>query len=407
MLNKDAKQFLVVKILFKKYEGVFKRAEELKEKIIDFRRHFHENPELGLEEFGTAKKVAEVLDELGIRTRVLVNGTGVVGFLEGSKPGKTIALRADMDALPIKEENEVPYKSKREGVMHACGHDAHTAMLLGAATILSELKGELEGNVVFIFQPAEETGEGAKRMVEEGALEGVDAIVGIHAWANLETGKLGLRSGPFMAAGDFFEAKIIGKGGHGALPHYAVDPIVIASNVISALQTVISREVDTLETAVVSVCKIEGGKAYNVIPDSVVFGGTIRTHSTQLRDKLPTRVEEIIRNVTAGMRAKYEFNLMRKFPVTICDEGMTRFVEELAKDLLGEDKVVEQKPLMGSEDFSYYLEKVPGTFLFLGTRNEEKGIVHPHHNPKFDVDEDALPLGAALEAAIALEYLGH
>jgi amidohydrolase len=389
----------------KKYETVLSKAEQLKQKLVGLRRDFHQHPELGLQEINTAKKVEEVLKGLGIEAKMLVRGTGVRGFLAGSKPGKTIALRADIDALPIQEETDLPYQSQNKGVMHACGHDAHTAMLLGAATILSEMRKEFKGNVVFIFQPAEEIGAGAKAMVEEGVLEEVDRIFGLHVYSILPFGTLGYRPGPLMAAGDFFDVKITGKGGHGGLPHLTVDPIVIAANVINALQTLVSREVDPVESAVMSICKMSSGEAYNVIPETATFGGTIRSHKPELREVLPRRIKEILEGVVSAMRGSYEFNLMSKFPATINDEEMTAFVVNVAKEILGEDKISVLKPLMGSEDFSFYLQKIPGTFVFLGVENKEKGIIFPQHHPKFDIDEDILPIGTTLHVSVALEYL--
>jgi amidohydrolase len=389
----------------KKHDDILKKAEGLKQKMIDLRRDFHQHPEVGLQEFNTTKRVEGVLKGLGLETKIFVNGTGVRGYLKGSKPGKTIALRADMDALPIQEETDLPYQSQNKGVMHACGHDAHTAMLLGAAMILSEKKGELKGNVVFIFQPAEEIGTGAKAMVEEGVLEGVDSIFGLHVYSTLPLGTFNYRPGALMAAGDFFDVKITGRGGHGAQPHLTVDPIVIATNAINAIQTIVSREVDPLESAVVSICKMEAGEAYNVIPETTTFGGTIRSHKPGLRESLPKRVKEILDGVVSGMRGSYEFNLMSKFPATINDEKMTAFVVNVAKEILGGDKILLMKPLMGSEDFSFYLQKIPGTFAFLGVENREKGIIYPQHHPKYNIDEDILPIGTTLHVAVALEYL--
>jgi amidohydrolase len=389
----------------KKYDDILKKTEGLKQKMIDLRRDFHQYPELGLQEFNTARKVEGVLKALGLETRMFVNGTGVRGFLKGSEPGETIALRADMDALPIQEETDLPYQSQNKGVMHACGHDAHIAMLLGAATILSEMRKELKGNVAFIFQPAEEIGAGAKAMVEEGALEGANRIFGLHVYSILPFGTLGYRPGPLMAAGDFFDVKITGKGGHGGLPHLTVDPIVIAANAISTLQTIVSREVDPVESAVISICKMNGGEAYNVIPETATFGGTIRSHNPELREGLPRRIKEILDGLVSGMRGSYELNLMSKFPATTNDEEMTAFVVKVAKEILGEDKLSLLRPLMGSEDFSFYLQKVPGTFAFLGVENKDKGIIYPHHHPKFNIDEDILPLGTALHVSVAMEYL--
>ena len=389
----------------KKYDDILKKAEGLKQKMIDLRRDFHQYPELGLQEFNTARKVEGVLKALGLETRMFVNGTGVRGFLKGSEPGETIALRADMDALPIQEETDLPYQSQNKGVMHACGHDAHIAMLLGAATILSEMRKELKGNVAFIFQPAEEIGAGAKAMVEEGALEGANRIFGLHVYSILPFGFLGYRPGPLMAAGDFFDVKITGKGGHGGLPHLTVDPIVIAANAISTLQTIVSREVDPVESAVISICKMNGGEAYNVIPETATFGGTIRSHKPELREDLPRRIKEILDGLVSGMRGSYELTLMSKFPATINDEEMTAFVVKVAKEILGEDKLSLLRPLMGSEDFSFYLQKVRGTFAFLGVENKDKGIIYPHHHPRFNIDEDILPIGTALHVSVALEYL--
>jgi amidohydrolase len=389
----------------KKNDDIIKKAEELKQKMIDLRRDFHQYPELGLQEFNTARKVEGVLKAIGLETRMFVNGTGVRGFVKGSEPGETIALRADMDALPIQEETDLPYQSQNKGVMHACGHDAHVAMLLGAATILSEMRKELKGNVAFIFQPAEEIGAGAKAMVEEGVLEGVNRIFGLHVYSILPFRTLGYRPGPLMAAGDFFDVKITGKGGHGGLPHLTVDPIVIAANAISTLQTVVSREVDPVESAVISICKMSGGEAYNVIPETAVFGGTIRSHNPELREVLPRRIKEILDGLVSGMRGSYELTLMSKFPATINDEKMTAFVVNVAEELLGKDKLQLMKPLMGSEDFSYYLEKIPGTLVFLGVENKEKGIIYPQHHPKFNIDEDVLPVGTALHVSVAMEYL--
>ena len=389
-----------------KYGNILQKTRGIRQEIVDLRRDFHQHPEIALKEFSTAKKVDGILKGLEIETKMMVNRTGVRGILRGSLPGKTIALRADLDALPVQEETDLPYKSKNAGAMHACGHDAHVAMLLGAAMVLAEWKKELNGNVVFIFQPAEETGDGAKPMIEEGVLEGVDGIFGLHVYVPMGFGILGYKPGPFMAAGDFFDVKIMGKGGHGGLPHLAIDPIAIAANAISTLQTIVSREVDPLESAVVSICKMEAGRgAYNIIPDSATFGGTIRSHSPELREYLSRRLKEILEGVTSAMRGSYEFNLMSKFPAVINEEKMTELVVKVAQGLLGKDKVSQMKPLMGSEDFSYYLQKIPGTFVFLGVENKEKGIIYPQHHPRYDIDEDILPIGAALHVAVAQEYL--
>jgi amidohydrolase len=244
-------------------------------------------------------------------------------------------------------------------------------------------------------------------MVAEGVLEKVDAVFGVHVVASFPTGTLHYKAGPIMAAGDFFDVKISGKGGHGGNPQTAVDPIAIASQAIVAVQTIVGREVDPLESAVVSICKIQAGGAYNIIPDFATFGGTLRAHSPELREYLPRRVEEIIRGVASAMRGSCEFTLHKRFPATANDEEMTSFVIRIAREIMGAEKIFPMKPVMGSEDFSYYLEKVPGAFVFLGGKNEEKGIVYPQHHPKFDLDEDTLPFGTALHVAVAREYLGR
>jgi amidohydrolase len=389
-----------------KHEGIVRRAEAIRSEIVGLRRHFHQHPELGLQEFETTKKVEGILKGLGLETRTFAKGTGVCGYLRGAKGKKTVALRADMDALPLQEGADVPYRSKFPGVMHGCGHDAHTAMLLGAAMILSDMVTDLPGNVVFLFQPAEETGMGAKEMVTEGALDGVDGIFALHVSSTHDSGTIAYRSGPIMSAGDFFDVTIHGKGGHAGIPHLAIDPVTMVAMAITAVQTVVSREIDPVESGLISICKLEAGTgAYNVIPDSASFGGTIRSLTPELRDYLPTRMKQVVEGVVSGMRGRAEFNLMPRFPLTVNDERMTAFVVGVARELLGEGKVREIKPLLGSEDFSFYLQKIPGCFVYLGTRNEAKGIVYPHHHPQFDVDEDALTTGTALNVAVATEYL--
>jgi amidohydrolase len=381
------------------------KINEMRDWLVEIRRTIHMHPELGFEEVETSRLVSEWLERFGLQVKKGVAKTGVVGILRGKKPGKTVAVRADMDALPMDEANKVPYASKIKGKMHACGHDAHTAMLLAAAMILSEEAKDLPGNVVFLFQPAEETGQGAKEMVSEGGLDGVDGIFALHVDSTLPSGTVGYRSGPIMAAGDFFDVRITGKGGHAGLPHLAIDPITMAATAIGAVQTIVSREINPLESGVISICKMEAGGAYNVIPESASFGGTIRSLTPELRDYLPKRMKEVLEGIVSGMRGSYEFNLMPRFPLTVNDEGMTSFVVRIVSEMLGAGKVFEIKPLLGSEDFSFYLERVPGTFVYLGVKNETKGIIFPHHHPRFDIDEDMLTTGTALNVAIATEYL--
>ncbi|MFA4662196.1 M20 metallopeptidase family protein [Pyrococcus kukulkanii] len=375
-----------------------KEAEKIKEQIIEWRRDFHMHPELGFEEERTSRIVEEHLREWGYRIKRV--GTGIIADIGGGE--RTIALRADMDALPIQEENDVPYKSKIPGKMHACGHDAHTAMLLGAAKIIAEHSDELKNRVRLIFQPAEEGGNGALKMIEGGALEGVNAIFGLHVWAELDSGIVGIREGPFLAGVGRFLAKIIGKGGHGAAPQYTIDPIPAAADAILALQRIVAREVDPLESAVVTVGRVQGGTAFNVIPEFVELEGTFRFFTNELGEFLKSRIVEIIENTAKAHRCRAEVEADILGPPTINDREMTKFARSVAEDI--GLNVGEVRKTLGGEDFAFYLQKVPGAFIALGIRNEEKGIVYPHHHPKFDVDEDVLYLGTALEVALAFRF---
>ena len=374
-------------------------ALKIREKIVSWRRDFHMYPELKYEEERTSGIVEEHLREWGYRIKRI--GTGIIADI--GEGGKTIALRADMDALPVQEENEVPYKSRVPGKMHACGHDAHTAMLLGAAKIISEHVHELDGRVRLIFQPAEEGGNGAVKMIEGGALEGVDAVFGLHVWIDMPSGVIGIREGPFMAGAGIFTAKIIGKGGHGASPHQTVDPIPIAAETILALQTIASRNVPPIETGVVSVTALHAGTAFNVIPEEVEMKGTIRFFKHEIGELIQRRMGEILEGVTKAHGASYKLSIEELVPPTVNDSKMAEFARNVAgKYGLRHDDV---EPTMGAEDFAFYLQKVPGAFLTLGIYNEEKGIIYPHHHPRFDVDEDVLHLGTAMEVALAMEFL--
>ncbi|AFN03390.1 amidohydrolase [Pyrococcus furiosus DSM 3638] len=375
-------------------------AMKIKDEIISWRRDFHMYPELGYEEERTSRIVEEHLKEWGYKIKRV--GTGIIADIGSGE--KTVALRADMDALPIQEENEVPYKSRVPGKMHACGHDAHTAMLLGAAKIIAEHEEELNNRVRLIFQPAEEGGNGALKMIEGGALEDVDAIFGLHVWAELESGIIGLRKGPFLAGVGKFNVKIIGKGGHGAAPQYAIDPVPAVAEAILALQRIVAREIDPLESAVVTVGKVQGGTAFNVIPESVEFEGTFRFFTEELGGFIRKRISEIVSEVAKAHRCRAEVKTEILGPPTINDDRMVEFVREVAQGL--GLKVGEVKKTLGGEDFAFYLQRVPGAFIALGIRNEKKGIIYPHHNPRFDVDEDILPLGTALEVALAFNFRG-
>jgi len=371
-----------------------------KDEVISLRRDFHMYPELGFEERRTSEKVMEYLGNLGIKT-IKMAKTGVVGYLDNGGD-TTIAIRADMDALPIQEENKVPYASRFPGKMHACGHDAHIAILLVTAKILSQMK--FNGNIRFIFQPAEEGLNGARKMIEEGALKGVDSIFGLHVWANLPTGTIAITPGPVLANVDSFKIFIKGVGGHGASPHQTRDPIVASAQIISSLQSIVARNVDPMKMAVVTVGKISGGTAFNIIPEKVLMEGTVRTYDEDTHLLIERRLKEIAKNIAKayGCNARVLYKHMNY--ATVNDETMAEIGKEIASQFM---KVLDNIRDMGGEDFSEYARIIPGLFAFLGVRNEEKGIIHPHHSPKFDIDEDALIYGVAFEVKMALRLLGH
>lgn len=382
-------------------------AEKLYPEAVKIRRNLHRHPELGFKEVRTAKVVADYLRALKLDVTEGVGKTGVVAILDGSQKGQTIALRADMDALPIQEETGLDFSSENPGVMHACGHDAHTAMLLAVAKLLSSMKSKLKGRVKFIFQPAEELSHGgATLMCQEGVVDDVDAIFGLHIWPNIDTGYIGVLSGPMMASADYGYVTIKGKAGHGSQPHNAIDACVIAAQAIMAIQTVASRQIDVLEPAVISVGTISGGTAPNVIADEVKFAFTVRTLSKETRKKVPELVERTIKGITESAGATYEFNYDYCLPPTINSQEPVAVVEQVGRQLLGEDKVIKlSKPVMGSEDFSFFQEKVPGAYFFLGGKNEEKGIFPLAHNSLYNFDEDAILTGISMMAAIAYRFL--
>lgn len=382
-------------------------AEKLYPEAVKMRRDFHRHPELGFKEVRTAKVVADYLRALNLEVTEGVGKTGVVAVLSGDQAGKTVALRADMDALPIQEETGLDFASEIPGVMHACGHDGHTAMLLQVAKLLSSMKSGLKGRVKFIFQAAEELSHGgATLMCQEGAVDDVDAIFGLHIWPTLETGHIGVLSGPMMASADYGYVTVKGKTGHGSQPHKAVDACVVAAQAILGIQTVVSRQIDALDPAVISIGSISGGTAANVIADEVKFAFTVRALSKENREKVPVLVERTIKGITESAGATYEFNYDYCLPPVINDSKAVALVEEVGKQLLGEDKVIRlSKPVMGSEDFSFFQEKVPGAYFFLGGKNEEKGIVPLAHNSKYNFDEDAMLTGISMMAAIAHKFL--
>ncbi len=393
-------------------ETIINEANKMKNELIEWRRYLHMHPELSGQEYNTAKFVAEKLREFGVDEIIEGFGgtTAVVGLIKGNGEN-TVALRADMDALPMDElvENR-PYKSTVKGVMHSCGHDAHTTILLGAAKVLTKIKDKLKGNVKLIFQPCEERHDckGAKALVEAGVLENpkVSAIFGIHMFPELPAGKIGTRVGEFMASSDIFHIKIKGKGSHASRPHMGIDPVIIAAQAINSLHHIVSRKVDPLHPAVLTVGKISGGHAENIIPDEVDMSGTVRTLSIDLRDEIPKWMEHTLWGITTAYGGAYEFHYEHGTPPVINDERTTRFALEKMKEILGEEAVIElEYPSMGGEDFSEYQQVVPGTFIRLGIRNEEKGIKAPLHSPIFDIDEDVLPIGVEAMSYLAEEWL--
>ncbi len=390
-------------------DKIKKMSQEMAPELVKIRRHIHEHPELSYQEYETMAYVSSILKEHGIPHKTGVAGTGVVGLIEGKGKGPVVALRADMDALPIEEQNDVPYKSKNPGVMHACGHDSHTTVLLGAAILLNSFRETFSGTVKLIFQPGEEKNPGgASLMVKAGVMENpkVDMIFGLHSDPRYRPGEIGYRYGAMMAEPDEISITIKGKSGHGASPHLAVDPIVIAAEVILGLQKIPSRMVDPTEKIVVTIGKIEGGHTTNVIPDEVHMLGTVRTLNPELTPKIPPMMEQIIKGITEAYGASYEFKYDFGYPVVLNDTRATDILVEAGKEFLGEENVKEvPKPSMGGEDFSFYLQKAPGSFYRLGTGNPEKGITEFWHNSRYNIDEDALPVGAGFMTYLALEAL--
>ena len=373
--------------------------ERFGERISALRRDIHREPELGFDTEKTAQKVLDALDGLPLEIQTGVARNGIVAALVGENEGPTVGLRADMDALPITEETDLPFSSEVDGKMHACGHDGHTSMLVGAAHTLSGMRDRLNGTVKFFFQPAEEGGGGGRVMVEEGAADGLDSIFALHLWPGLPFGTVATKAGPIMAAADAFEMEVRGTGGHGAMPHLSADAVVIAAHVVTALQTVVSREVDPVEPAVLTVGEIGAGTAFNVIPEKARLGGTVRTLNEGLRKKMPGRIEAIAQGVARGMRADAHLDYTFSYPVTRNDAGAAGRALKTAGDLLGEESVLElANPSMGAEDFSYFLEKVPGAFVWLGVGEDVSGL----HTPQFAFDEKVLPRGSALLTALAL-----
>lgn len=388
-------------------------VDEIMPGMVADRRHLHENPELGFQEFKTAEFVKQRLEQLGvedIRTGIAV--TGVTGLITGTGegPGRNVLVRADMDALPIHEENDVDYKSKNEGVMHACGHDAHTSILLGLARLLSDRKDQFSGTVKLCFQPAEELPPGgAQAMIKEGVMNEppIEAVFGLHMANQVPVGKIQVGAGPVMAAADGYTITIHGKGGHGAYPHGCIDPVVIGAQIVVALQTTVSRNTDPMDAAVVSNCVFQSGDAFNVIPDTAVLKGTVRTFKDETRDLMEKRITELATTIAEGMGGKATVDYARGYPATVNDEAMTELAREAAIAAVGEENVIPKDPAMGAEDMSYFQLEAPGSYFFVGSKNEDKGLVWGHHHPKFDIDEESMANGLTAMAMNVLTYLGR
>lgn len=381
--------------------------ESIKDQVIIWRRHLHQNPELSYCEGETSEFIYSTLLTFKNLEVTRPTKTSVMARLIGKKPGKVIAIRADMDALPIQEETTLDFASQNPGVMHACGHDAHIAMLLGVAKIFCGLQEDVTGELRFIFQHAEELFPpgGAEQLVEAGVMEGVDAIIGGHVWAPLKIGKIGLTYGPMMASPDSFNLTIKGKGGHGAMPHQTIDTILIGAEVVVNLQHIVSRNIDPLDQVVISVCRFVGGSSNNIIPNKVHIDGTIRTLDPKLRQEVPLLIERIVKGITSAHGADYDLKIILGYRQVINDERVVRVLEEAVREVMGDAAIEFVRPSMGAEDFSAYLQKVPGAFFFIGGGNKEKGYVYPHHHSCFMIDEEALQNGMKIFIQTAIKLL--
>jgi amidohydrolase len=370
------------------------RADSIREQVISWRRHLHMHPELSFHEHKTSQFVFETLSAMPGLEVSRPTATSVMARLIGPLPGRTVAVRADMDALPITEENDVPYQSRVNGVMHACGHDGHTAIVLGLAQILAEHKDGVRGEVRFIFQHAEELAPGgAEEMVDAGVMDGVQQIIGLHLWASMPHGLIGLVPGPAMASPDTFHLTITGKGGHAAIPHETVDPIAVGAQIVSALQHIVSRNVDPLDNVVVSVTQFVAGTTFNVIPETAYLSGTVRTFDVALRTRVPQLMERIIAGITSAFGATFDFKYERGYRPVVNDPELTTRLTGLVEREFGATTLQPLRPSMGGEDFSAYQQKAPGVFAFVGAGNVEAGITFPHHHPRFQIDERSLDLG--------------
>lgn len=382
-------------------------AEGLSGQLVTWRRDLHQHPELGFQEKRTAAVVARVLGELGCELRTGIGRTGVVGLLHGGRPGPTVMIRADMDALPIQELTDAPYASQVPGVMHACGHDGHVAVGLGTATVLARHAQDLPGQVLFVFQPAEEGAGGAAAMIDDGALADPvpQAAFGLHLWNPMPYGRVCAQAGPVMSAADALQITVHGRGGHGALPHEAIDAVAVTGQMLSALQTIVSRNVNPQDTAVLTIGTVHGGTAFNVIAETVEMQGTIRTFSPAVRETVLTRLRVLLDGITAGMGAHYDLAVQAVAPAVVNDPAVSEVARSAAVQVVGNTGVIWQPPMLVSEDFAEYQRHVPSCFMLIGSGNPELGLNASHHSPHFDFDERILPLAVTLLASAATRFL--
>lgn len=377
--------------------------EKHSDSVVALRRHFHTYPEISTQEFDTQEKIITELLALGLTPRK-VAGTGVIADLQGTLPGKTIALRADIDALELQDECGTTYQSQRPGVCHACGHDGHTAMLIGVAKTLVELKDTLPGTIRFLFQPSEEAlPGGAVLMVQEGVLNGVDAIIGVHLWQSLAVGTSGISYDRMMASPDSFTITIKGKGGHGSMPHQTIDALLVGAQLVVALNTIVSRNIDPLEQAVLSIGVFKSGDTFNIIPDTATLVGTVRSFTNEIRTTIFERIEQVTSGICQAAGATFHLEKNLGFSPVINNPEIAKVFTLASIETLGKENSLLISPVMGGEDFSLYLEKIPGAFLFVGVGNAEKGIIYPQHHPKFDMDERALAYGTEIMVRAAFK----
>lgn len=383
-----------------------KQLQEYLPYMIDFRRDFHQHPEPGFQEFRTSKIIKEELLKLGYNVQDQIGVTGLIATLQGSQKGKTVLLRADIDALQMQEENDVSYKSLNDGVMHACGHDTHTAMLLGAARYFSEHQEDLQGTIKLAFQSAEEgpMPGGGSYMVQGGYIDDCDAVFGLHITTQDKAGQITIKKGEAMAAPDEFSVTVIGTGTHASAPHTGHDPIIAATSIIQAFQAIISRQISPLDSAVISVCTIHGGSAFNIIPDQITFGGTIRTLRQDVRESIFEKLELTAKSIAAMYHCEAKVDIVEAYPPLINDPEMSDFVMDIAQQIVGDKATWATIPSMGGEDFAYYLERKPGAYFWLGGRNPKQDTIYYNHNPKFDVDESSFLIGLAMHINIVFEF---